>query len=158
MSSDTTSPHSNALSEEQTQAPTTPLPHDRLETARKRISATCAEYGYFNPTYQPANPCSSLDPHLDDQNNILSPPDPEQMKLDLQTLFERILAVQSLEADAAYVRIAIEARDLANNEYAGFDREMFQAVVGRGLRALQRQGILVNVEDLVTLPMVKGYL
>lgn len=76
------------------------------------------------------------------------------MKRDLQKLFERFKALASPEVDEIYTRMSLEARDMANDEYSGFDWETFQNVVVEGLRDLRKIGVVVEVEDLVALPRV----
>lgn len=146
----------NPLSAQQPQPTTTTPQADRLTTARNRFSAVCAEYNHFNPTYYITNPRSSLYSHLDERssNDKANPPDAEQMKRDLQKLFERFNALASPDADEVYMRMSLEARDMANDEYSGFDWEMFQDVVVEGLRDLRNISVVVEVEDLVTLPRV----
>lgn len=146
----------NPLSAQQPQPTTTAPQADRLATARNRLSAVCAEYNHFNPTFYITNPRSSLYSHLDERssNEKVEPPNAEQMKRDLQKLFERFNALASPDADEVYMRMSLEARDMANDEYSGFDWEMFQDVVVEGLRDLRNIGVVVEVEDLVTLPRV----
>jgi superoxide dismutase len=53
----------------------------RLEVARERIRAACAERNYFSPAFQLATSDSS--------ETFMCPPDPDQVLRDLQTLFEK---------------------------------------------------------------------
>lgn len=128
----------------------------RLKSARKRISASCAEYNYFNPTHQPVNSPSQYAARFREGliNDKFLSPAPEIMKRDLQALFERVEALQRATAYLVYESVAVGVRNMANNEHSGFDWESFQEVVAKGVLILREQGFLVEVGDLTTLPVV----
>lgn len=132
-------------------SPTQPPNHHRLEAARQRIVTVCAECNYFNPTFQIA-------PSFDSPSETFCLPDSKQIQRDLQTMFERFLALESVQADGVYEDMAVEVEDVANNEYLRFDWEVFQEAVGRRVRMLREQGYLIELCDLETLPVVGTYL
>lgn len=150
-------PTHDSLSHSGPQPPTTTQDRERLHSAYKRMNAACAEYAYFNPTTQ-TNPPSSQDASSFDNQRPnsaqLSPPNPEVLKRDLQTLYDRVLALDSVTAWLVYERVAKEVRDMANDEYSGFDWELFQECLAEGIIDLREQGHFIEVDDLVSLPLV----
>ncbi|KAM0712332.1 hypothetical protein Q7P37_011427 [Cladosporium fusiforme] len=128
--------------------------HERLEIARKRISESCASYAYFSPVWYSIDDYPTYHTSPDPNHDRFQPPNPETMKRDLQTFFERVKAFESAEAYAVYEQLAIEVRDMANDEYSGFNWEYFQDAVAKAVTTMGEKGFLIEVHDLVTLPLV----
>lgn len=127
----------------------------RLNTARERIDAVCAEYNYFNPTYCAPGLNSTASVHAGDTHGrFLYPPDPKQLKADLQTMFERFLVLESEAVDNAYRRISLHAWEMASDEYNSFDWEKLTEIIGHEMKDLKEQSYHVEVSDLVTLRSV----
>jgi len=108
----------------------------RLEVARERIRAACAERNYFSPAFQLATSDSS--------ETFMCPPDPDQVLRDLQTLFEKFLALDSFAADAVYEDISLKVWEMANDEHLCFDWETFQETAGKGVRGLREKGYRID--------------
>lgn len=162
MSTETDKPINNGpthdnLSQSGPQYTTTEQDREHLHSAYKRMNAACAEYAYFNPTTH-TNPLSSQDASsFNNQHSNgaqLSPPNSEVLKRNLQTLYDRVLALDSVQAWLVYERVAREVRDMANDEYSGFDWELFQEYLAEGLIDLRKHDHFIEVEDLVSLPLV----
>jgi hypothetical protein len=79
------------------------------------------------------------------------PPDPAQLRADLQDLFERIRTLESAAADQAYEDMSVRIWEMANDEYSDFDWEIFKDVIGRGVMELKKRGHWVGISDPVTL-------
>jgi hypothetical protein len=134
----------------------------RLEPARRTISAACAEYAYFRPAKRHAFfdtphalPFVPSTTSLISLKSPLPYPDPETMKKDLNTLFDRFLELSSEAADDIYVRIAQEVKDAANDEWSGFGWKVFQKIIGSGLWELRSEaGLVVRGDDLGSLPLL----
>jgi coenzyme F420-reducing hydrogenase gamma subunit len=107
----------------------------RLEDARDRIRTVCAERNYFSPVFQLVRY---------DFAKGRCPPDPGQVRQDLQTMFETFLALESFTADAVYEDISLKVWELANDEHLHFDWETFQETAGEGVRGLREQGYLID--------------
>lgn len=124
----------------------------RLDKARERIDAVCAEYNYFNPSCFVAESSSStiLCAEAERENRFHSP-SPGQLMTDLQALFERFLALESDAADNAYRRISLHAWETASDEYGAFDWEKLKEIIRDEVREMDELGCYVNVSDLVTL-------
>lgn len=126
-------------------------PH-RLNTARERIDAVCTEYNYFNPTCFVTGLTSSIFSCAGaEYERRFCSPDPDQLKIDLQALFERFLALESATADNAYRRISLHAWEMANDEYGSFDWEKFKEIIGVEVEKVNEHGCCVDLSDLVTL-------
>lgn len=121
-----------------------------LEAARKRISKSCAEYNYFNPTHRTVD----FESQYASSGHGLHPPEPETMKRDLQTFFEHVRALDSAGAWDVYAQAALEVRNMARDEYNGLNWESFQESITKGVLISMEHGWSIEVEDLVTLPMV----
>jgi hypothetical protein len=134
------------------QAEVTSSTPQRLDTARERIAAVCAEYNNFNPTYlitdlsPPSTSCAA-----GDHGGRYCPPDPKRLENDLQTMFERFLALKSDAADNAYRHISLQAWGAASDEYCDFDLEKFREIIGKEVKELNEDRCHVDVSDLATL-------
>ena len=73
------------------------------------------------------------------------------MKNDLQTMFERFLALDCDAADNAYRRISLQAWEAASDEYCDFDLEKFRNIIRQEVKELNEDGCYVDVSDLATL-------
>jgi hypothetical protein len=124
----------------------------RLDMARERIDAVCTEYNHFNPTCSiPGFSSSTIScAEADPERRFLSP-DPDQLKVDLQALFERFLALESVAADNAYRRISLHAWEAASDEYGSFDWEKLKEIIGFEVEEVNEHGYCVDLSDLVTL-------
>lgn len=126
-------------------------PH-RLDMARERIDAVCAEYNHFNPTCfatglnQSAISCAGAE-----CERRFRSPNPHELRADLQVLCERFLALESHAVDNAYRRISLRAWEAANDEYGAFDWENLKEIIGDEVEELNEHGYQVDVSDLVTL-------
>jgi len=140
----------NVTREQQSEIPT--MSTHRLDTARERIDAVCTEYNHFNPTCSvPGFGSSTISCAGADHEPRFLSPDPDQLKVDLQALFERFLALESVAADSAYRRISLQAWETASDEYGAFDWERFKEIIADEVKELHEQGCQVDVSDLVTL-------
>jgi hypothetical protein len=127
----------------------------RLDTARERIAAVCAEYNYFNPTRHTTNLGSNATSCAGQGNGrCFCLPDPTQLKTDLQVLFERFLALESDAADNTYRRISLNAWEMASDEYGAFNWEELREIIDNELESPKEHGSHVVVSDLVTLRIV----
>lgn len=150
-------PTHDSLSQSAPKYTTTAQDRERLHSAYKRMNAACAEYAYFNPTIRtnaPSSQDASSPNHQHPHGAQLSPPNPEVLKRDLQTLYDRVLALDSIQAWLVYERVAREVRDMANDEYSGFDWELFQECLAEGLIDLREHDHFIEVDDLLSLPLV----
>lgn len=126
-------------------------PH-RLDTARERIDAVCTEYNHFNPTCFVTGPRSSMTSCAGaEYERRFRSPDPDQLRVDLQALFERFLALESAAADNAYRRISLHAWEAASDEYGSFDWEKLKEIIGVEVEEVNEHGYCVDLSDLVTL-------
>jgi hypothetical protein len=134
------------------QSETASMSTHRLDMARERLDAVCAEYNHFNPTCFAKGSCSSaaLCAGAEYEQQFRSP-DPSQLRTDLQALFERFLALESVAGDNAYRRISLRAWEAASDEYGAFDWERFKEIIGDEVEELEEHGYEVDVSDLVTL-------
>ena len=147
MSDEHTSLAATAMREQQSQL----TPH-RLDTARERIDAVCTEYNHFNPTCSvPGLSSSTISCAGADYERRFRSPDPDQLRADLQALFERFLALESDAADNVYRRISLHAWESASDEYGSFDWEKFKEIIEDEVEELNEHACQVDVSDLVTL-------
>lgn len=124
----------------------------RLDAARERIDAICAEYNYFNPTcYLTNSSVSTISCAEEGHYRCFHAPEPGQLRTDLQLLFERFLVLESEAADNAYKRISLVAMEMAGDEYSGFDWEMLKGIIEYELEELAHCGYHVDVLDLAYL-------
>ena len=127
----------------------TPMSPRRLDTAREKIDAICAEYNHFNPTCFITGPSSStISCAGPEYERRFHSPNAHQLRTDLQVLFERFLALESDVVDNAYRRISLRAWEAANDEYGAFDWENLKEIIEG---ELDEHGCQVDVSDLVTL-------
>jgi hypothetical protein len=134
------------------QSETASMSSHRLDTARERIDAVCAEYNHFNPTCFATGSCSSTISCAGAKyEQRFRSPDPNQLRTDLRELFERFLSLESVAADNAYRRIAIRAWEAASDEYGAFDWEMFKEIIGDEVEELNEHSFQIDVSHLVTL-------
>lgn len=134
----------------QSEAPS--MSSHRLDTAREQIDAVCAEYNHFNPSCFVAEPSpSTISCAGTEHERRFRPPSPDQLRSDLQVLFERFLALESVEADNAYRRISLHAWETASNEYDSFDWEKLKEIIGAEVEELSERGCYLDVSDLATL-------
>ena len=123
----------------------------RLDTARERIAAVCAEYNHFNPTYHILGLDSPTLSCAGEFAGCFYPPGTQQLKNDLQTMVERFLALDCDAADNAYRRISLQAWEAASDEYCDFDLEKFRDIIRQEVKELNEDGCYVDVSDLATL-------
>lgn len=134
------------------QSQVTPMSPNRLDTARQRIVAVCTEYNYFNATCFVTGPSSSIISCAGaEYEQRFRAPDPNQLRIDLQALFERFLALESDAADNVYRRISLHAWESASDEYGIFDWEEFKKIIGDEVEWLNKHGCCVDLSDLITL-------
>lgn len=134
------------------QSHTTSLSPHRLDTARERIDAVCTEYNHFNPTCFVKGPRSSITSCTGaEYERRYRSPDPDQLRVDLQALFQRFLALESVLADNAYRRISLHTWETASDEYGSFDWEKFKDIIGIEVEEANELGCCVDLSDLVTL-------
>lgn len=134
------------------QSQATPMSPNRLDTACQRIDAVCTEYNHFNPTCFVTGPSSSIASCAGvEYEQRFRAPDPNQLRIDLQALFERFLALESDAADNVYRRISLHAWESASDEYGIFDWESFKKIIGDEVEEPYEHGCCVDLSDLVTL-------
>lgn len=134
------------------QSQTTSMSPRRLDTARERIDAVCAEYNHFNPNcfVAESNAGAMLCAGAEYEGRFRSP-NAHELRTDLQMLFERFLALESDAADNAYQRISLRAWETASDEYSAFDWENLKEIIKDEVEELNEHGCQVDVSDLVTL-------
>lgn len=138
MNTDQRSLHANLSMQDPTQISASKArPPQRLEVARERIRTVCAERNYFSPVFQ-------VTKH--DPSEGRCPPDPDQVQHDLQTMFERFLALESVTANAVYEDISLRVWEMANDENLCLDWEIFQEVARNGVRVLGERGYIIDFE------------
>jgi hypothetical protein len=128
------------------------ISNQRLEKARARIETVCAERNFFNPSWYFTRRSSICTMHTGMMyGKFLRLWDPEQLKADLQALFERVRTLESVEADEVYEQISVKIRDKANDEYGQFDWHVFKDSIGNGTVELSEHDYFVEFSDLATL-------
>lgn len=141
------------------QSQITPMSPHRLDTARERIDAVCAEYNHFNPTcFATGLNKSAISCAGAEYEERFRSPNPHELKTDLQGLIERFLALESDAVDNAYRRISLRAWEAANDEYGAFDWENLKEIIDDEVEELSERGCQVDVSDLVTLRTMLAYL
>lgn len=126
-------------------------PH-RLDIARERIDAVCAEYNHFNPTcFATGHNQRAISSAGAEYERRFCSPSPHELRADLQVLCERFLALESDAVDNAYRRISLRAWEAANDEYGAFDWENLKEIIGDEVEDLNEHGSHIDVSDLVTL-------
>ncbi|KAM0708965.1 hypothetical protein Q7P35_003001 [Cladosporium inversicolor] len=140
-----------ATATKEQQSQTIPMSPHRLDTPRERIDAVCTEYNNFNSSCFVTVPSSTISCAGAEYERRFRSPDPGQLRIDLQALFERFLTLDSDAADNAYRRISLRAWETASDEYGTFDWNKLKKMIGDEVEAMTEHGCYLDLSDLVTL-------